>query len=244
MSQYKIKQIYKSEGPDAALDAYRTAIEECKGQEDKLNELAFLAADYALSEALELLFESGVSPQITDKYAFNLLHYLARYQESRYDPKPKGAVAKTTALLLDNKVSPLRNDENENMCSYHYAARNGLAEMVDTMALRGIKLNMTDKEGNTGIHIAAYYVQDAMRNAENKKKDLERVKERYEKTVDKMKAENKSDEEIAQYTEKWMNPSPDKAQADYEAAVQQVEDYYRTVKAFAQGGVDIDEKNT
>ena len=192
MNKQNIISIYTKdgEGRDAALEAYRTAIEEYRAEEEKQHELAFLAADFAHSEALALLFEAGVSPQITSKYNFTLLHHLARHEESQYHLKPKGAVANTTALLLDNKVSAIRKDDNENMCSYHYAARNGLAEMVEAMAERGVKLNMTDKEGNTGIHIACEYVKHSA----------------YSKTVSE-------------------------------------EDFFRVVKAFAKGGVDIDEKN-
>ena len=192
MNKNEIIRTYTKDGEnrDAALEAFRTAIEENKGNEEVLNELAFLAADFAHSEALDLFFKAGVSPQITSRYGFNLLHHLARHEESHYHIKPKGAVAKATALLLDNKVSAIRKDENESMASYHYAARNGLAEMVEVMAERGVKLNVTDKEGNTGIHITCEYVKHAA----------------YSKMVSE-------------------------------------EDFYRVVKAFASGGVDIDEKN-
>jgi hypothetical protein len=61
------------------------------------------------------------------------LHYLARQEESRYHLKPKGAAAACTELLPDNKVSYLRKDENENMVCYYYAARNGPADMLETL---------------------------------------------------------------------------------------------------------------
>jgi ankyrin repeat protein len=95
-------------------------------------------------------------------------------------------VEKTVNLLLDRGVSALRKDENERMCCYHYAARSGLWEFVEALAKRGIKLGMTDKEGNTGIHIAANYVRHKM---------------------------------------------------------ELIEDYFKTVKAFVDAGVDPDEKN-
>ena len=243
MSQ-RIKQIYENEGRNAALEAYRKAIEENKNDEEALNSLAFLAADYAHSEALKLLFEAGVSAEITDKYDYNLLHYLARQQESKYHARPKGAIAETTALLLDNKVSAIRKDKNENMSSYHYAARNGLTEMVETMALRGVKLNMTDKDGNSGIHIACDYVKDALQNIDFTKRDLEKTEEKCAKETAKLKEKNNSDEQIAEYINKWIKPTPEKVKADYEAALNLVEDFYLTIKAFVKGGVDKDEKNS
>jgi hypothetical protein len=38
-----------------------------------------------------------------------------------------------------NKVSYLRKDENEKVTCYHYAARNTLAEMVETLARREVE---------------------------------------------------------------------------------------------------------
>ena len=248
MDSYDIKRIYDQigQGRAAALAAYPKAIEDNKTNEAKLNALAFLAADFADPAALKLLFAAGVSPAITDDYGFTLLHYLARHPESQYHIKPAGAVAETTTLLLDNKVSALRKDENESMTCYHYAARNGMAEFVETLAKRGTKLAMTDKDGNTGIHIACDYVGLAMRAIESRKRELEQAQKHHEETVARLKARNMTDEQIAQYIRN--DPfnstnTPEQAQQACAAAVQLVEDYFRTVKAFAAAGVDIDEKN-
>ena len=85
MNISNINYTYSQEGRDAALEAYRAAIAEYGGDEEKLNELAFLAADYAHPEALKLLFEAGVSPAVTDRYSFTLLHHLAMQRESLQD---------------------------------------------------------------------------------------------------------------------------------------------------------------
>jgi ankyrin repeat protein len=185
---HELKRIYSTDGKtyEDALAAYREAVAE-KGVDHCGRELIFLAADYAHHEALTFLIEAGASPAIADDYGFTPLHYLARQEESRYYPKPRGAVSACTELLLDNNVSYLRKDENEKMTCYHYAARNGMAEMVEALAHRGAKLSLTDKDGNTGIHIACDYV----------------------------------------------NTAPDLA-----------EEYFRVVRAFAEGGVDKDEKNS
>ncbi len=103
MNLSEIKSKYGREDRDAVLKAYPIAIEENKGQENKLNELAFLAADFAHPEALVLLFEAGVSPAVAADYGFTLLHILARQEESRYVLKPEGAVAKTTPYCLTTR---------------------------------------------------------------------------------------------------------------------------------------------
>ncbi|MCL2033068.1 MAG: ankyrin repeat domain-containing protein [Methanomassiliicoccaceae archaeon] len=240
----EVKRKYEREGREAALEGYRKAIAENK-DENLLNELAFLAADFAHTEALKLLFEAGVSPAATDKYAHTLLHHLAMCNESRHIPKQAGTVAEATAFLLDSKVSALRKDENRGMLCYHYAAENGTAEFVEVMAERGVKLNMGDKEGLTGIHIACGSgagVKSAILDVGYKERDLENAQREYDKRVSRMKEQNKTDEEIAEDINKWMPNTPEKAKLKLEAAVQHLEDYFRVVKAFVTGGVEIDEK--
>ena len=163
-----IRLLYRTDaGRDAILAAYDALLAEkgginAPGSEGELKlgeELAFLAANFTDPEALERLFNLGVDPQVRDHYASTLLHEAAKRREHyRYKPAP-GDAAKTAELLLDKGVSALRKDDNERMCCYHYAARAGMWEFVEALAKRGIRLNMTDKEGNTGIHIAADYVR-------------------------------------------------------------------------------------
>jgi ankyrin repeat protein len=245
MDSHDIKRIYAQPGEsrDAALAAYPRAIEDNKSQETKLHALAFLAADFAHPAALKLLFEAGVPPAITDDYGFTLLHYLARQPESKYHIKPAGAIEETAALLLDNKVNALRKDENENMTCHHYAARNGMAALVETLASRGVKLNMTDRDGNTGIHIACEYVRFAIRNIDSRKNELEKSQKHHEETVARLRARGMTDAQIAQYTSNNSMNTPEQARQAYEAAVRLVEDYFRVVKAFVVAGVDIEEKN-
>ena len=213
-----IRRLYRTNADkDAILAAYDALLVE-KNQEGGINasggwegelklgeELAFLAANFTHPQALERLFDLGVDPQVKDRYAFTLLHEAAKRGEHyEYKPAP-GDVAKTVELLLDRGISALRKDENERMCCYHYAARTGLWEFVEALAKRGIRLTMTDKEGNTGIHIAADYVRH----------------------------------EIA------MLGHAEKAGRQEEAGKRReaVENYYKTVKAFADAGVEGDEKN-
>ena len=259
MDHYEIKRIYKEKKDrDAALKAYAQAIEENKADENKMKELAFLAADFAHAEALKLLFDAGVSPSVTDKYGFTLLHALAKQEESKYDDhvKPKGSAAETTLLLLDSKVSVLVKDKNESMVCYHYAARNGLVEMVETLAARGAKLNMTDREGNTGIHIACEYARYPISSIESKKKRVEDAKKACEeKRVHFFKLAEQSgkskewdaaqaEAEFKKYAESNLFITPEYAQKEYDSTVQRAEDYFRLVKIFAEGGVDITEKNS
>ncbi|MCL2148822.1 MAG: ankyrin repeat domain-containing protein [Methanomassiliicoccaceae archaeon] len=239
-----IKRKYGEEGWDAALEVYKKAVAETKDAED-LSGLAFLAADFAHTEALRLLFEAGVPPTVTDKYSHTLLHYLARWQESRYVPKPPGAVAEAVSFLLDSKVSALRKDENRGMLCYHYAAENGMAEFVEAMAGKGVKLTMEDKEGLNGIQIACgggAGLKSAVLEIGYKERDLENSQKDYDKRVGRMREQGMSEADIAADIKKWMPNTPEKAAKALEAARQHLEDYLRTVKAFAEAGVEVDER--
>ncbi|MCL1905178.1 MAG: hypothetical protein FWG19_03550, partial [Methanomassiliicoccaceae archaeon] len=103
MKIHELKGMYGRGDRSAISEAYTEVLKETPGSGE---ELAFLAADHAHGEALALLFGSGVSPAVSDKYGFNLLHYLARQPESKYNIKPPGAIRKAAEILLDNKVSP------------------------------------------------------------------------------------------------------------------------------------------
>ena len=246
MNTGEIFSAYENKGRDAALDAYRKLIEENKGNEDILNKLAALAADFAHSEALELLFEAGASPSFTDERAYTLLHHLGSQHQSRnYSftpaPIPDGAVARTTELLLDKGVSALRKESQRGYTCYHLAADNGNAEMIEVMAARGVKINMTNAQGSTGIHMACARVGFAISKEEARKKDLDRAAKVCEETRERMRA-IMSEEDLERYIQNNVT-TPEKALKEYEKAAKVTEQYFRIVKAFAAGGVDINEKD-
>jgi ankyrin repeat protein len=184
-------------------------------------ELAFMAANFSHPEALEYLFNLGVDPQAKTSYAFTLLHEAAKRSYYHYRSAP-GDAAKTAELLLDKGVSALRKDDNERMCCYHYAARTGLWEFVEALARRGTRLNMTDKEGNTGIHIAADYVRHKISALNLVEKALQQNQGKNDPASLKILAEK---------------------QQEAAGLWESVEAYFKTVKAFADAGVDRDEKN-
>jgi ankyrin repeat protein len=232
----QIEQMYEDGESDkeAILKAYGEFLEEKAGDggidappisgELKLGvELAFLAAKYTHPEALEYLFGLGVEPNCADDLAFTLLHAAAKRNYHYYKPVP-GDVEKTVNLLLDRGVSALRKDENERMCCYHYAARSGLWEFVAALAKRGTKLGMTDKEGNTGIHIAADYVRHQIAHLGFAEKGLAFQQEHGGTDKYALEALEDKKKEIAESNER-------------------IEDYFITVKAFVDAAVDPDEKN-
>jgi ankyrin repeat protein len=140
--------------------------------------------------------------------------------KNRYDPPADEAIAAITNLLLDKKVSVLKKDENEKLCCYHYAARTGNWIFVKTLAERKSKLAFTDKDGNTGLHICAEYSAHPARSIESILEDIE-FQKKHGASEDSLKGrlENLEEEKAS------------------------LERYFKTAKAFIEGGVDRDEKN-
>ncbi|MDR1999209.1 MAG: ankyrin repeat domain-containing protein, partial [Frankiaceae bacterium] len=88
------------------------------------------------------------------------LHHLGRYTpkmagfNAALTLAEPGEIAQTALALLDARVSALRKDANGQTC-YHAAAKTGNAELVQTLVQRGVRVSLTDAEGNTGLHLAA-----------------------------------------------------------------------------------------
>ena len=240
----------KTAAGERPLEVYKTAIDKKEG-EDALNKLAFIAAKAAHAQALSMLFDAGVSPAITDGKESTLLHILANkyelsFRSSFYNSiheMPAGAVEATVNLLLDNNVSALRKDEKKMTC-YHYAARTGMVELVEALAKRSVKLNMTDEIGNNGIHIACEHCKVVMKQIDKSKIELERQQKLADEFAAKWKKEGKSSETIEEGLKKYHNSSLKKAKQECEVFEKLPDDYFRIIKIFTEAGVDPNQKNT
>jgi ankyrin repeat protein len=222
MEIYDLKRLYdKNADKSDILQAYKEILDK-EGLENFGEKLIFLAADFIHFDALKTLIELGVDPHIVDDYKFTLLHRIAKMDIGYYYEIGQNDIENSANLLLNCKVSVLKKDENENMACYHYAARSGNYLFVETLAKRGAKLNLTDKEGNTGIHIASQYVKHKIHSLELLKKDLEFKKQH------------------CQNDEKLINS----VTQEIKQRQNEIENYFKTVKAFADGGVEIDAKNS
>ena len=238
---YTLKTMYeKNEKNDIIFGAYKELI---KGTDEKrLKELGFIAAKNADPRALELLFNEGLDPNTVDDYSRTLLHQAAKKEWGFYRPE-RNDMIDVVNLLLDKNVNVLRKEDNEKMVCYHYAAKAGNYEFVETLAKRGTKLNMVDKRGNTGIHLAADAVKHAISSLKHSENDLERAKKRSNDFINERLANGWDMDRIKKYMEGQRVPTADEEERKHRAIEEKVEDYFKTVKAFNDGGVDIDEKN-
>ena len=240
MEIWDVENCYeRNEGKAKALESHKLLMVE-KGA-DKVGEtLVMLAAKYAHTEALEWLESEDIDINITDKYEFTPLHEVAKKNFRNYRPDPDD-IRSCTRFLLEQGVSVLRKDENEYMACYHYAARSGNYQFVEE--LNGKKLDLTDKSGNTGIHIACDYVRNAMSNLHYASDLVEKATKRYDETIERLKERELSEAALAEYLANNNIQTVAQAEQEYAGLVAEVDSYYKTVKAFADGGLDPDEKN-
>ena len=231
MKTYEIKRLYEQNAQqEEILNAYQTALAE--NGNDYGIELIINAAAFADIRALKFLTDSGIDPLVQDSYGFTLLHQLAKLEEARDYTPSREDVKESAAFLLDRRVSVLRKDENENMCCYHYATRKGNYPFIEALAEHGSRLTMTDKEGNTAIHIACDYVSQEISNIKYAEKAVEDAKIKLEKAATLGDAWIKN-------AEKGLEEANNRLQKTNRL----IEDFFLTVKILSENGVDKDEKN-
>lgn len=144
---------------------------------------AFVAATHADIDALKILNDAGVLPSIVDEYKFTLLHAIAKLKMADYELRADDFRA-TIEWLLDNRVSVLKKDENENKCCFHYAARNANWRFINILRERGAKLDMIAAGGMTALHELAdgFYI-NRYSTDEPKKPEDQKLVDDYLKTA-------------------------------------------------------------
>ncbi|QQO09186.1 ankyrin repeat domain-containing protein [Breznakiella homolactica] len=225
---------FQGTGRDAILQMYKDFCAENAGDEAAKTamspgygggNLLHQAVKNVHPEAVEFLLEEGFNPNDPDSAGALPVFTLAKYSYPGSRKPEPGEVRQTALLLLDARAGILRKDEADKLC-YHYAARDGNWEFVDALKEKEANLTKADDKGNTGLHLAAEY-------SYNHVKDLEKAKEQVAK---------KKDEE--NLPEKQRSPV---SLAELEGRVTEkesrLEDYFKTARVFFEAGVDPDEKN-
>ena len=217
MELYDVENSYgQTKDKDHVLKNYQQILAE-KGNDTLGESLVMLAAKFAHPEALEFLQNEGVDLNVIGRYEFTPLHELAKLDTRYYIPKIED-IRRCVHLLLDSGVSVLKKDENEYMACYHYAARSANYAFVEE--LHGKKLDMTNRDGFNGIHIACDYVRHQISSVYYANEHLNSALRL-----------NENEERITTSRNK------------LETEKKKLDDYFKTVAAFVDGGVDKDEKN-
>lgn len=103
-----------------------------------------------------LLAKGWVAGRVEDQYGNTLLHLMAQAPNSRSYVIPAQKIYETTKQLLAAKVSPLRKN-SEGETALMLGAEAGYFEMLQAYQEVGAKIDFTDRNGNTLLHIVAQY---------------------------------------------------------------------------------------
>ena len=134
--------------------------------------LLHIASQNAHPEAVAWLLEQGLKPNDASGYGDLPLFLLAKKGFScGYIPR-EGDIYRTALALLDAGGSVLRRDSSGMFC-YHYAAQEGNEEFLRALAERGVKLNKTDRDGNTGLHLIAEACYNPLESLERVNREIE-----------------------------------------------------------------------
>ncbi len=134
---------------------YQTADLDSRDQNWRDNSLLHLAAAHADSRAISILLERGIDVNIANCYNERPLHALAKGVSGL--ERDTVAVKAAAELLLAAKASTMRKDDNGNTAVI-WAAQEARYEILEVMIAKGAKLTMTDREGNTALHVSCKYI--------------------------------------------------------------------------------------
>ncbi|MDR2944636.1 MAG: ankyrin repeat domain-containing protein [Methanosarcinales archaeon] len=181
------------------------------------------AARFSDMELAEIILAGGADPNAADNYGDTPLDILGK-SDRVSQRAPPGNMYRLTVLLMEAKANPHKKDESGKTC-YLYAARDGNWELVQALRDKGTRLKGIADGGENGLHIAAYNARRAV--------DRVRAEQKY--------ADEKRSEEPGS---KRANPrSLEELERESAKAKEFLEDYFKTVKAFLDGGVDPDDIN-
>ena len=181
-----------------------------------------VASKYADTELVKIFLENGADPNALDRYSNTPLEILAKMDHVSYRPAA-GEMYQTATLLIEAKASPHKKDEEGKTC-YHHAARDGNWEFVQALQDKGTRLKGIIDGGENGLHIAAYNARRAVEKINSTQKIINQRK-------DEAARRNRTDDGI------------EKMEQELKKAHEYLEDFFKTVKAFVDGGVDPDEAN-
>ncbi|WNY25599.1 ankyrin repeat domain-containing protein [Methanolapillus millepedarum] len=231
---YDLKKAYEKSvrSPEEILNIYngiedKNAIDECSGK----NALIHMAASYADGKNIRRLVEGGAQAGVVNAYGQTPLHLLCESTHLGFYRPSDDEIYDAACALLDAKVSALRKNDRGQTC-YHLAADKGVYPMIQAMIDRGVKINMTDKDGCTVLHLAAQGVRHPLESRKYRVNDYERAKAEAAKP-DVSPTFDKINQEQLERTEK-----------EFKQNEHLIDSYFKIVKAVVDAGlIDPDEKD-
>lgn len=160
MDIYDLKMMYRDKTKEEILAAYNEFDMETVDNVNGDRTLLHTAAAMADKEAVKLLLEKGISANIKDRYGNFPLHTLAALdyvRDCRYGGVTEDEVRECADLLFDAGASTMRKNEDgiPALCD---AAKYARYEILESAVSHGVKLTMTDRDGNNPLHVACDWI--------------------------------------------------------------------------------------
>lgn len=149
----------KDADPETIFPMYQQCSLKAKASDYGDAGLLHIASQNAHPEAVAWLLEQGLNPNQASRYGELPLFLLARKGFSRNYAPRQGDIYRCALSLLDGGANASRRNSYGKYC-HHIAAEEGNVEFLRALAERGVRLNKTDEQGNTGLHL----IVEACRN--------------------------------------------------------------------------------
>lgn len=156
MDIYDLCMMYRSNTREEILAAYGEMDLETVDRSSGDKTLLHTAAALADAEAVKLLLDRGMSANVKDRYGNFPLHALAspdHMRNYRSDGVTEEEVRTCADLLFEAGASTMRKNE-DGLPALCDAAKFGRYEILESAAAHGMKLTMTDADGNSPLHTA------------------------------------------------------------------------------------------
>lgn len=225
----EILQIWSAYQKNADLNAILNMYKQCplNAKASGYGDLSLLhiASQNAHFEAVKWLLEQGLKPNEASSYGDFPLFLLAKKSFTYNFIPQQGEIYKTAQALLDAGASVMRRDSSGKFC-YHYAAEKGNVEFLRALADKGVKVNKTDENGNTALHLItqAYY---------NPLEDLKRVEDEIKEKLNEDSLPVKMRSPI----------SMEELQRRKKGIEDKMEDLFRCAEILLEAGVDPEAEN-
>lgn len=128
-----------------------------------------LACTYADYEAVKILLERDADSNAVNKYAETPLHLLAKQRNNHYPTSDGQTRGCANILFLAKGSATQKNDVGRTPIME--AAIAGRYELLEAAVENRVKLTATNRSGDSALHLACYWVRNAIEAQEQQKAD-------------------------------------------------------------------------
>lgn len=174
MTVSQIRKLYGNTPKEEILNAYNQTPVDAVDEFEADDSLLHLACSKADAEAVELLLQKGLNPNVRNRYGQTPLHALARIDD-RYVAFSSEDIRRCADMLIDAKANLTRKDDDSGHTPITMAGMHGRFELLQSAADHGGRVTNTDKDGNNALHLACNYIRHVISSLEYAREEDEKA---------------------------------------------------------------------